>query len=711
MEYWNAKEEKGPTVGPTWKQVMDKRCNLTRNYSIASLLGIGLVAFSIVYFYQTMAVKVLMEREGEANGELAKTIANTVWTKYADYVLFAGSLSREKLATLPVVEKIRSDILHRIQGLRVVNVKIYDLDGLVVFSTEAKQIGKMRGDRAGFVKARSGGVASEIILQDTAQEHEVEYGERNLIATYVPVQRNYGQPVEGVFEIYSDVTPLLQDIQLAGSQILAVTTTLMLLLYLSLLVFVRSAHRTIEAHEAEWQNAQRQRLDYLEHHDELSGLLNRKGLLRQMWHYEQRKAVTTVGLGVVTVRLTNLDIISGSMGHDRLMQLLRLAGERIGSCATGNRSLCHLEKGTYVLLVENLLSDSELVFVAEKLGSLFVEPFDIGSKGVVLTLAVGFDSCWGGKSNEALLNSALLAMAECEEAGQPYLRYEPNMEKRKLEHLNLELDIGQAVRQREFMLHYQPKVDVATGRVSGMEGLLRWQHPQKGLVFPDNFISLIERRGYIVELGGWVLQEACQRCRQWRDELGEPLRVAVNVSLKQLVAEGFVESVTRALQQSGLPPQALELELTESILAEDLEEIGDLIGELRQLGVVMTIDDFGTGYSSLSYLTRLPFDVIKIDRSFVQDMMHRRDHAVLTSAIITMAKSLELQVVAEGVESAEQLAMIRDMGCDEIQGYYFSPAVGAEEFCRVAAEINGRAVESLNDARSYEIQNALPAES
>lgn len=672
---------------------MPKTCNLTRNYSIASLIGIVLVASSIVYFYQTMAVKSLTERESQSNSDLGRSIANTVWPKYADYVWFAPSNTIDKLASLPVVDEIRKDILQKVRGLRVVKVKIYNMEGLVVFSTEPEQIGSNEGDNAGFLSSRNGRDASEIIFHDEFSSYEGMINDRNLIASYVSVRRSLDQPVEGVFEIYSDVTPLLGEINNTSQQILLIVTSLMLLLYLFLMVIVRRAHLQINAHDAEQQETQQQRLDYLEYHDEMTGLLNRKGLLRKIHHYEMEERISKVGLGVVAIKLLNLQALSGALGHQRVTQLLRLAAERVRSCASGSQNLSHLDSSEFILVVENLFSDRELDFLVEKIIHLFEEPFSIDGRSVALSVSIGIDSSWGEKSSECFVSNALLALGECGEgSGKAFLRYKPDMELKKQEYLNLEVDISQALKQREFVLYYQPKVDVRSGRVSGMEALVRWNHPRRGMVMPSGFIDLLEERSYIVELGLWILNEACAQCLRWHHEGHGELRVAVNVSLKQLVTPGFVDSVAEALHHSGLPANSLELELTESILAEDVETISGLLKQLRALGVVLAIDDFGTGYSSLSYLMHFTFDHIKIDRRFIHDMMHNKDHALLTSAIVTMAKSLKLGVVAEGVETPEQLEQVREMGCDEIQGFYFSQAVDASLFGDVISGINDSAL-------------------
>jgi EAL domain-containing protein (putative c-di-GMP-specific phosphodiesterase class I)/GGDEF domain-containing protein len=683
--------------------------HLTRNYSIASLIGIALVAVTMVYYYQSLGARILMESESSSNSNIARTIANALWPKYADFVTHAGQLPAAELAAQPTIENIRQDILHKVTGLRVVKVKIYDIDGVVVFSTEAAQIGGDKASNKGFLSARAGHAASDILFSDTFSSFEGSIYDRDLVSSYVPVRSGPDQPVEGVLEIYSDVTPLLAEIESTSHQVLLVVTSLMLLLYLFLLLIVRRAHLQLQASEVHQQREQQQRFDYLEFHDEMTGLLNRKGLTRQFRHYDRAKRVGGTGLGVVALKLLNLNDISSGLGRQRAMPLLQLAAERLRVCVAGSHNMTRLDSGEFILVVENLFSRNEMDFTIGKITGLFAAPFTIEDKRLTLTIAMGIDISWSGRSTEYMVNNAQLALGECESRGvKQSLYYDESMELKKQEALNLEVDIGQALQRREFVVYYQPKVGVQSGMVCGMEALVRWNHPRRGLVLPGGFIPLLEARGYIVELGRWVLQESCMQCQRWHEEGQDGLRVAVNVSLKQLLSRGFVEDVTSALQQSRLPATALELELTESILADDTAVVGERLRQLKALGVRLAIDDFGTGYSSLSYLMHFPFDTIKIDRAFIRDMMHNHTHAVLTGAIITMARSLNLSVVAEGVETVEQLARVQEMGCDEMQGFYFSPAVAVPQFVEVVAVINTAA--SSKKSKSRQVQSGTQAD-
>ena len=261
-----------------------------------------------------------------------------------------------------------------------------------------------------------------------------------------------------------------------------------------------------------------------------------------------------------------------------------------------------------------------------------------------------------------------------------YQFYTESMNATAFERLVLESHLRRALEREEFILYYQPQVDVATGRVVGAEALIRWQHPELGLVPPMGFIPIAEETGLVVPMGAWVLHAACAQAVAWQAEGLPPLRIAVNVSGRQFAQTDFVNTVAGALERSGLAPHLLDLELTETVVMEDAEENIRSLGRLKALGVRLSVDDFGTGYSSLSYLKRFPLDALKIDRSFLSGVPGDPDHVAITTAIIAMARSLRLDLVAEGVETEEQLAFIREQGCQEFQGYLVSPPVPAVRF-------------------------------
>jgi len=668
---------------------MPRSCRLTRNYSIASLIGIALVATALVLFYRHLATESLMEQEGQANSDIARTLANAIWPEYGAFIRSAGSLAPAQLRQREELARLRHELMQKMQGLRVVKVKIYDLEGIVIYSSRAGQIGDHKGKSNGFRIARNGRVISEIIYRDQFSAFEEEIYDRNLVASYIPIRRGFDAPVEGVFEIYSDVTPLLHDIGQTGYHIALVVSALMLLLYLFLLLFVRRAEGMIQRYNEEQQSLQQARLDYFERHDELTALHNRSGILHALRSAQQRSLGIDTALGVMAIKLLRFKDINDRLGHHIGDRLLCAAGRRIVASAPGGDAVGRTDGDEFMMLLDNLLSRKEVDFIATKLQGMFAEPFNIDGHRISITPAIGVCLSEGEEYTvEQLLMNAGSALSVAKlSPSRRYVVFDTQMDSEKQERFELEQELSLAVAQQQFVLHYQPRVSAHSGRVAGMEALMRWQHPERGLVMPVQFIGLLEESGEIVNLGGWLLQEACRQCRRWHDE-GRELRVAVNISLKQLHAENFLYLVSEALESAALPPQYLELELTESILAEDMARSSELLRQLKRIGVSLAIDDFGTGYSSLSYLMHFPVDYIKIDRSFIRDMIDNREHAALTNAIIAMGKSLRLAVVAEGIESREQLEFVLQMGCDELQGFYFSRAVEEQACGEVLATIH-----------------------
>jgi len=282
---------------------------------------------------------------------------------------------------------------------------------------------------------------------------------------------------------------------------------------------------------------------------------------------------------------------------------------------------------------------------------------------------------------EHLVARADAAMYCAKQRGRNNLQYfAPGMDKLTQERVRMESELYHAVTHRQLELHYQPKVDARTGKVHGAEALVRWRHPERGLIPPEQFIPLAEENGLINAIGEWVLREASRQAKAWQASGLRPLRVAVNVAASQFRQGNLFEVIRRALEDAQLEPRYLELELTESAVMTNPEESADILEQLSRMGVVVSVDDFGTGYSSMSYLRRFPIDKLKIDRGFIRELMTRADDASIVQAIISLAHSLHLKVIAEGVETPEQLLLLQEMGCDQYQGYHFSPPVPAAEF-------------------------------
>ncbi|MGA9686255.1 MAG: GGDEF domain-containing phosphodiesterase [Candidatus Sulfotelmatobacter sp.] len=296
-----------------------------------------------------------------------------------------------------------------------------------------------------------------------------------------------------------------------------------------------------------------------------------------------------------------------------------------------------------------------------------------------------------GTNSETLIKNADAAMYFAKESGRNNFRFfTKDLSAQAVERLTLENSLRPALEKNEFFLMYQPQVDIGTGRIIGLEALLRWQHPNLGLVPPDKFIQIAENVGLIVPIGEWVLRTACSQARKWQDEGLPAVMVAVNISAIQFRQKGFCKLIRKVLDETGLPAKYLELELTESLLLDNADLMLSVVEELKAMGVTLAIDDFGTGYSSLSYLKHFPVSKLKIDRSFVRDVAVNPDDAAITTAIISMAKSLNLKVIAEGVEDEAQMSFLRAQRCDEIQGYYFSKPLAVD---KVAEKLRGNTSE------------------
>jgi diguanylate cyclase (GGDEF)-like protein len=433
-----------------------------------------------------------------------------------------------------------------------------------------------------------------------------------------------------------------------------------------------------------------QRLTYLTTHHPGTGLPNRDLLLDRL-----RQALYLAGRNELQVALLQLDldhfkVVNDSLGHAAGDRLLGAVAGRLGECCRAEDTVAHLGGDEFAVMVPDLTRTQDAAVVARKLHDALQPPFTIEGRELFVTASIGITLFpEDGGDAEGLLRNADTALHQAKAQGRnTYQFFAAEMNTRTLARLSLETDLRRALERQEFLLHYQPQVDARSGELLGMEALVRWQHPERGLVPPLDFIPLAEETGLILPLGEWVLRTACTQNRAWQEQGLPPLRVSVNLSGRQLKQADLAGTVGRVLAETKLAPACLELELTESILMESVEATLDILDVIRAMGISLAMDDFGTGFSSLSYLKRFPIDRLKIDYSFVRDLTRNPSDAALVRTIIAMGHNLGLKVIAEGVETEEQLVFLREHGCNEVQGYYFSRPVPAEAFTEL---LRGRA--------------------
>ncbi|MDQ1516507.1 MAG: hypothetical protein QOE80_2337 [Actinomycetota bacterium] len=428
-------------------------------------------------------------------------------------------------------------------------------------------------------------------------------------------------------------------------------------------------------------------------HDGLTGLPNRllfgDRLARALAHARRNE----LPVAVMVVDLDRFKEVNDSLGHAAGDQLLREVAQRMRACLRDEDTVARLGGDEFALLLPHVSGIEGAVRVARRLLAALAAPVELGGQPVVVSPSIGISLFPDdGDTADAIVEGADAAMYRAKEQGRNTFEiFSPELRTEAGERLALEAALRRGLVAGEFVLHYQPKVDLRTGRITGAEALVRWNHPEKGLLFPDAFVPMAEQTGLVVALGEFVIAAACEQIAAWRAAGLPELTVAVNVSACQL-RQGLVEYVTRALRFADLDGGVLELELTESAALESLELTIAQIEELRALGVTCSIDDFGTGYCGLSYLNRLPIDALKIDRSFITELSG--GSATIVTAVIALGHSLGLKVIAEGVETADQLAYLAERGCDEMQGYLFSRPVPADDF---AALVVARSFDGATD--------------
>jgi diguanylate cyclase (GGDEF)-like protein/PAS domain S-box-containing protein len=438
-------------------------------------------------------------------------------------------------------------------------------------------------------------------------------------------------------------------------------------------------------HDVTKVRAMSQKMSYLAEHDYLTDLPNRMLLndrLSQAIIVAHRQHQP---LAVLFVDVDRFKHINDSFGHMVGDKLLVSVAKRLVASVRDSDTVSRQGGDEFIILLSTVAHAEDAALSAQKILTALGLPHRVEQHDLQITLSVGI-SVYPDDGNdvETLVRNADVAMLQAKERGRNnYQFFKPRMNEHALERQSLESGLRYALKRQEFVLHYQPKINLRTKTLTGAEALIRWRNPQQGVVFAKDFIPLAEQCGYVVQIGRWVLGEGCRQSRCWLDAGLAPIPVAINISAVELRANNFVESVHAVLEDTGLDPSYLELELTETVLMQDPDSTATVLRALKDLGVRLTLDDFGTGYSSLSLLKRFPIDGLKVDKSFVRGLCTDVSDASIVNAVIDLGRNFHLQVIAEGVETREQFLALQAQSCDEGQGYYFGAAIAADEFARL----------------------------
>jgi diguanylate cyclase (GGDEF)-like protein len=422
-------------------------------------------------------------------------------------------------------------------------------------------------------------------------------------------------------------------------------------------------------------------------HDTLTGLPNRALFNESLGHAIAQAERHQRGIAIFFLDMDRFKNINDTLGHGVGDRVLQEIARRLTGAVRASDLMARLGGDEFVLLVEDYGDTSDLADIASKVIASFDGTMMVDGQELALSASVGICTYpEDGKDGQTLLSNADIAMYRAKEQGRNrFCFYAAELNHLSQERLALEAGLRHALERGEIEVHYQPKIDFGTGRVTGVEALIRWRHPTLGLLMPDRFIALAEEIGEIIPIGYWTLRRVCERARRWHEQ-GMHLSMAVNLSASQFHQSELVAELGSILKSTGMAPQALELEITESMVMKDPERAVTIMEALRRMGVRLSIDDFGTGHSSLGYLKRFPINQLKVDRTFVRDLPHNNDDIAITRAVIAMAHSLKMSVVAEGVEHQQQFDLLRAEGCDEFQGFYCRPPLEEAELLRFLAE-------------------------
>lgn len=652
----------------------------TRNFFIIGLLSTVSAASLLGYVYQksTLAhLKTLMEKE---NADLTHHFINTHWKVLSPWLTELQTLKTFELVQHEAIKDFGIEIRSDYNGLDILNVKVYALNGNTIFSTEQRQFGMANDADPDFKRARSGQTITRLKHRDVVNSLDSMLLDRSTLTSLTPVLAQGAGAVEAVMEMQVDISDIMADYENNKTRAFVFITIVLLSILFALFAVVRKAGILLVKHEDEIRQ-QLQKIEHQEYHDFLTDLPNRDLFYRQLQKGMKDVEKNEKLLAVLYLELGRFKKVNDTLGFFVGDRLLLEASMRLKQCVGNNDVVSRMGGYDFVIMLKSVSDIDEVEQVTEVIIKEISAQFEIEGYDLYLSPSIGISiHPFVDDDADGMIKKANAAMYKAKNSGRNnYLFYSPTISQKASSRFSLETSLRNALEREEFELHYQPVVLTKTGKIFAVEALIRWRSPELGLVPPNDFIPMLEDTGLIVPVGRWVLETACKQGVKWHKQGITDLKVNVNVSAVQFLKREITRQVSDALALSGIKPHLLDLEITESLLIDNINDTIETLEILNDYGVSVSVDDFGTGYSSLEYLKRLPVDTLKIDRSFISDVVDSVDDAAIVNAICAMARSMRFKTIAEGIETPEQLNYLRELDVTGIQGYLFCRPLPAAE--------------------------------
>ncbi|VAW80607.1 diguanylate cyclase/phosphodiesterase (GGDEF & EAL domains) with PAS/PAC sensor(s) [hydrothermal vent metagenome] len=575
----------------------------------------------------------------------------------------------DKVKNSRLLRKIRQSVKPNLTGYYESKIRLYNMDGVSVYSDANLPFDIYSENAAAFKKVRLGQVSNHVPEKDPLT-----------LVSWIPVYKNRSMVAIAMVSrnISTGIVAAKKQMNLVIWALFLTAITL----HFMYAWYTTKIYQSLQDYE-KISDQQQEKQEFLAYHDSLTSFPNRELFIDRLIHAAAKVDRSKELLAVLFIDLDRFKLINDSLGYSAGNEIVKMVADRLKTAIRGCDTIARVGGDEFTILLETIINPQEAVYVVERINKSLEGGFIYQNQEVNLTASTGIsiypqdEGCI-----EELINHADVAKDKAKKNGGADFRfYTRDMNVRSWERLEMEKDLRHGLEKNQYVLHFQPKVDLVQGRITGMEALLRWQRSEGELVPPIKFISMLEETGLIIDVGEWVLRESCHIAKGWLDQGYSSMVMAVNVSARQFRQVDFVERVYDILDETGLPPELLEIEVTEGVLMEDTQGSASTLEALKQRGIRIAIDDFGTGYSSLSYLQRYPIDTLKIDRAFVKDIENNSEGVAITTTIIALAHNLQLHIVAEGVETNEQLEFLTALGCQDIQGFLFSKPLPYDDFC------------------------------